>query len=139
MIVVDTNVASELMRRAPDAGVVRWVRSARPDDLWTTAVTVAEILVGLARLPVGRRRDTLHRAVREVFRAFDDRVLGFDAAAADHYAEIVVARERSGAPIAGFDAQVAAIARRHGATVATRNTRDFVGTGVELVDPWGDG
>lgn len=139
MIVVDTNVASELMRPAPDDRVVRWVRAARPDDLWTTAITVAEILVGIARLPDGRRRATLDQAARDVFAAFDDRVLAFDAAAAPWHAEIVVARERSGAPVGGFDAQIAAVCRLHGATLATRNVRDFVGTGVGLIDPWQDG
>lgn len=136
MIVVDTNVASELMRPAPDVRVVRWVQATRPGDLWTTAVTVAEILVGITRLPEGRRRDILDGAARDVFAAFDDRVLSFDAAAAPFHAEVVVARERSGTPIGGFDAQIAAVCRLHGAALATRNTRDFVDTGVEVVDPW---
>lgn len=139
MIVVDTNVASELMRPSPDVRVVRWVRATRPGDLWTTAVTVAEILVGITRLPEGRRRDILDGAARDVFAAFDDRVLSFDAAAAPFHAEVVVARERSGTPIGGFDAQIAAVCRLHGAALATRNTRDFVDTGVEVVDPWQGG
>ena len=135
-IVVDTNVTSELMRRAPDAAVRAWVLAASPTDLFTTSITVAEILYGLERLPPGQRKDVLRATARETFAAFAERVLPFDAAAAGRYGSIVDGRERAGRPIDGFDAQIASICQVHGATLATRNTRDFEDTGVQLVDPW---
>lgn len=134
MIVLDTNVTSELMRPSPATAVVAWVHGAR--ELHTTSVTLAELLYGIERLPTGRRRELLAATAREVFSAFTDRVLAFDAAAAAEYAELVVARERAGTPIDGFDAQIAAICRTHAATLATRNVTDFHGTGVNVVDPW---
>ncbi len=139
MIVVDTNVTSELMRPAPDAGVRDWVLAARPADLFTTAITLAEIRYGIERLAAGQRRDVLRDTAEEIFSAFEARVLPFDADSAGRYAVIVDRRERSGRPINGYDAQIASICQVHGATLATRNTRDFEGTGVELVDPWGSG
>ncbi|CAA9503488.1 MAG: hypothetical protein AVDCRST_MAG45-1455 [uncultured Solirubrobacterales bacterium] len=136
MIVVDTNVASDLMRPAPSAAVAGWVRTRRPGELYTTSVTLAEVLYGIERLSDGRHKELLKAAARDVFSAFADQLLAFDAAAASEYAELVSARERSGAPIDGFDAQIAAICRAHGATLATRNVRDFEGTGVQTIDPW---
>ncbi len=136
MIVVDTNVTSELMRPAPDAAVRAWMLGASPTDLFTTSITLAEILYGLERLPAGQRRDLLRATAQETFAAFAERVLPFDAAAAGRYGSIVHGRERSGRPIDGFDAQIASICQVHGATLATRNTRDFENTGVDLVDPW---
>lgn len=138
MIVVDTNVASELMRPAPDARVVAWVRAQDGGDLYTTAITVAEIGYGVERLPDGARKALLRATATQVFSAFVDHVLAFDAGAAALYGAIVSARERAGAPIDGFDAQIAAICRRHGAGLATRNVRDFEQTGVEIIDPWSD-
>ena len=136
MIVLDTNVLSELMRREPAREVVDWVRAQPPNLLCTTAVNVAEVRYGIRRLPRGRRRSTLHEAADEVFSTFADVILPFAATAADHYATVVVERERAGAPISGFDAQIAAICRDHSATLATRNVADFQGLGLSLVDPW---
>lgn len=135
MIVVDTNVASELMRPSPSALVVAWVRARPPSQLHTTAITVAEILYGVERLPEGSRLGT---TAREVFSRFADRVLAFDERAAEHYPEIIAGREAVGRPISGFDAQIAAICRVHDATLATRNTRDFEKTGITTLDPWTD-
>ena len=135
-VILDTNVISELMRAVPNAGVQHWAREVPPDLVYTTSVTLAEVRFGIARLPTGRRRDLLGDAADDVFGAFADRVLPFDAAAANQYADIVVERERAGAPIAGFDAQIAAICRFHRATLATRNTDDFIRLGLDLVDPW---
>src|SRR4051794_28530364 len=139
MIVVDTNVASELMRPAPDARVVAWVRAQDGGDLFTTSITVAEIGYGVERLPEGARKALLRATATQVFSAFAEQVLGFDAEAAGLYGAIVSARERGGAPIDGFDAQIAAICRRHSATLATRNVKDFEHTGVEVIDPWSEG
>jgi len=136
VIVVDTNVVSELMRPAPDMAVVTWVRKQPRGLLATTAITVAEIRFGLARLPEGRRANRLRVVADEVLAAFPAQVLAFDSAAAAVYGEIAAARERAGHPVDALDGQIAAICRLHGAPLATRNTRDFLDTGIELIDPW---
>jgi predicted nucleic acid-binding protein len=136
MIVLDTNVVSELMRPDPAPGVARWVRERDRRELLTTAITVAEVRHGVARLPDGRRKQALLAAADEVFSAFGDQVLPVDAAAAVHYADIASGRERAGKPIAGFDALIAAVCRSQGAALATRNVADFGGTGIEVIDPW---
>lgn len=136
MIVLDTNVVSELMRAEPAPAVLTWLQANSRDGLYTTTVTVAEIRYGIARLPEGRRRESLHQAANEIFAAFPRQVLPFDLAAAGAYAEVVTARERLGNPIDGFDAQIAAICRSQAAVLATRNTKDFTDTGIAIVDPW---
>ncbi len=136
MVVVDTNVASELMRPAPAQAVTDWVSSQAAGELCTTAITVAEIRYGLARLTGGPRKDRLQAAADEVFTAFSEYILPFDASAAVHYALIVSHRDEIGMPIEGFDAQIAAICRTRNATLATRNVRDFRETGVDITDPW---
>jgi toxin FitB len=136
MIVLDTNVVSELMRATPEPAVLAWLQQTSSTGLYTTAVTVAEIRYGIARLPVGRRRQTLHQAANEIFAAFPRQVLPFDLAAATAYADVVADRESDGNPISGFDAQIAAICRSQAATLATRNTKDFTGIGISLTDPW---
>ena len=135
MIVVDTNVISELMRPVPDPAVLEWVRSVGA-ELRTTAITVAEVHYGLERLAGGRRKDRLRAAADEAFTVFSDYVLPFDAESAVHYALIVSHCDGIGRPIEGFDAQIAAICQAHGATLATRNIKDFRETGVDLIDPW---
>ncbi len=137
MIVLDTNVVSELMRPSPNPRVARWADRQVPAEVVTTAGTVAEIGYGIARLPAGQRRDLLALAAAQVFDAFAARVLPFDAPAAAQYAAVVVERETAGRPISGFDAQIAAICRRHRARLATRNTLDFAELDLDLVDPWG--
>src|SRR5690349_15718359 len=109
MIVLDTNVVSELMRAKPAPAVLAWLHETSSTGLYTTAVTVAEIRYGIARLPQGRRRETLHQAANEIFAAFPRQVLPFDLAAATAYADVVAGRERDGNPISGFDAQIAAM------------------------------
>jgi toxin FitB len=136
MIVLDTNVVFELMRATPAPAVLAWLRQTSSTGLHTTAVTVAEIRYGIARLPQGRRRETLLQAANEIFAAFPRQVLPFDLAAATAYADVVAGRERDGNPISGFDAQIAAICRSQAATLATRNTKDFTDTGTTIIDPW---
>jgi predicted nucleic acid-binding protein len=136
MIVLDTNVVSELMRAEPALAVLTWLQQNSGDGMYTTTVTVAEIRYGIARLPEGQRRESLHQAASEIFAAFPRQVLPFDLAAANAYADVVTVRESLGNPIDGFDAQIAAICRSHAATLATRNTKDFTNTGVSVVDPW---
>ena len=136
MIVLDTNVIAELMKPAPSTVVRAWVSSQSSMSLFTTAVNVAEILYGIERLPQGRRKRQLRELVGDVFSAFDDKVLAFDHEAARAYASLVDRRSRLGRPVEGFDAQIAAICAVHGATLATRNLKDFVDTGISAVDPW---
>jgi toxin FitB len=136
MIILDTNVVSELMRPEPAPGIASWVRARDRRELRTTTITLAEVRYGIARLPDGRRKQALLGAADEVFSAFADQILPFDTAAAEHYAVIASSRERAGKPIAGFDALIAAVCRSQGAVLATRNVSDFDGAGIELIDPW---
>lgn len=136
MIIVDTNVLSELMKPAPDSAVRDWVRAQDAEELHTTSISLAEIRYGIERLPSGRRKDLLRTTADEVFAAFEDQVLPFDAAAAQPCATIVTTRNEAGLPIDGFDAQIAAICSVHQGTLATRNLKDFRGTGIRLTNPW---
>ncbi|WP_066793565.1 type II toxin-antitoxin system VapC family toxin [Sphingomonas soli] len=140
MIVLDTNVLSEALRPAPDARVMHWLGGQAPAALFVTAVTQSEILYGIAILDPGRRRDELQAAATAMFAEdFAGRILGFDPEAAPQFAGIAAERRRLGRPISQFDAQIAAIARSRGASLATRNLRDFEGCGIELIDPWSFG
>jgi predicted nucleic acid-binding protein len=137
VIVLDTNVLSELMRPKPASTVVSWIEGQRSRSLYVTSVTLAEILFGVLSLPAGRRRASLEAASVAMFESeFVGRVLPFGEEAAPFYARIAAARRRAGRPIAHLDAQIAAIACMAGATVATRNIADFERCGVDLVDPW---
>lgn len=137
MIVLDTNVISEMFKRQPDPRVVAWLE-ALAGDVAITTITLAELLAGVRRLPDGRRKSVLMTNLNTTMQSYRDTsaVLTFDDGAAEHYADIVVARERSGLPITMADAQIAAICRSHQASCATRNTKDFAETGVELLNPW---
>jgi predicted nucleic acid-binding protein len=136
VIVVDTNVASEIMRPSPASAVADWISARQGKELCTTSVTLAEIRYGVERLPKGRRQDRLEQIVEEVFATFEGGILAFDASAAAHFGTIVARRDRAGLPIEGFDAQVASICRAHGLALATRNVTDFQHTGIIVVDPW---
>ncbi|TNC66395.1 type II toxin-antitoxin system VapC family toxin [Rubellimicrobium roseum] len=138
MIVLDTNVVSEPMRPVPDERVLRWLSAQDASTLFLTAVTEAELRTGLALLPAGRRREALTTALEAVLaQDFAGRVLPFEGgAAARAYAAIQAERREAGRPISMADAMIAAIARSQGLQVATRNTGDFEGTGVEVVNPW---
>ena len=137
MIVFDTNVISELMKSSRSPGVIAWMSNQPADDLFTTTITVAETLYGIELLPRGKRRDQLLREAAAVFgEDFLGRILTFDESAARLFALIATERRSRGRPIGTFDAQIAAIARANGATLATRNTDDFEGCGVKLVNPW---
>lgn len=137
MIVIDTNVVSELMRAQPHPKVFAWVAAQPRATLYTTSVTQAEILYGIAALPEGRRRAALAAAADAMFAEdFADRVLPFNGAAAARYAEIVTSRQRAGSPIEAFDALIAATASAVGADVATRDVGGFEGCGLTLINPW---
>lgn len=139
MIVLDTNVISELLSPSPSTLVTEWLAAQYPSSVFTTTVTEAEILYGLRLLPQGRRRKDLEAAILPIF-AEDlfGRVLPFDREAADIYATIATDRRSAGRPISQFDAQIAAIALSRGASVATRNVSDFEGVGLAIVNPWKD-
>ena len=137
MIVLDTTVISELTRRVPGPGVLSWLDSLPAGEAGTTAVTAAGLLVGVARMPAGRRKTELAAAVGGLLGDdFRDRVLPFGGRCASRYADIAGGRETPGRPIGVAAAQVAAICRAAGATLATRDTGDFPGTGIELINPW---
>jgi predicted nucleic acid-binding protein len=137
MILLDTNVLSELMKPSPAPGVVGWIAARPAASLYTTSVTQAEILHGVMLLPAGKRRNAFESAAEAMFRDdFPGRVLPFASDAAPLYARIAVARRKAGRPISHFDAQIAAIARLTGAMIATRNVADFEGCGVKVVNPW---
>lgn len=137
MIVLDTNVISELTRHAPAPGVISWLDSLTAAQVATTAITAAELLYGVARMPEGNRKTELAAAIHELLSDdFQGRVLSFHEPAARRYADIVTGRERLGRPIGVADAQIAAICRTIEATLATRNIDDFDDTGIELINPW---
>lgn len=137
MIVVDTNVISEMMRGEPDPAVLAWVAAQPRALLYTTHINQAEILYGIAALPEGRRRAALATAAEAMFAEdFAGRVLPFEAAAAARYPSIVLARRRAGHPIEKFDALIASIALAAGAEIATRDTGGFAWCGLTLIDPW---
>lgn len=137
MIVLDTNVISEIFRPSPEPRVLEWLASLT-GDVAITSITLAELLAGIRRLPEGRRKDELARGIDEAVALYrgSRAVLAFDADAAGRYAEVLALREAAGAPISTADAQIAAICLARGATCATRNVKDFQHTGVELVNPW---
>lgn len=137
MIILDTNVISELMKTSPDKNVLRWISSFAASNLYTTSITKAEILYGVNLLPEGKKRTAFESAARDMFKKdFAGRLLAFGSDAADSYARIAVRRSRSGRPISHFDAQIVAIADSCGAKIATRNVRDFEDCGVVIVNPW---
>ncbi|MCU0262514.1 MAG: type II toxin-antitoxin system VapC family toxin [Candidatus Nanopelagicales bacterium] len=136
MIILDTNVVSELMRPAGDPRVLSWMRETSDGNLATTSITVAEIEYGLARLPDGTRADALRTAASGLWKSFATTILPFDVAAARDYGSLMAARGRAGRPTSALDVQIAAIARVHKAKVATRNVADFRGMGLKLIDPW---
>jgi len=136
VIVVDTDVISELMRGEPHPGVLAWV-AAQPRALLSTHINQAEILYGIAALPEGRRRAALAAAATAMFTEdFAGRILPFDAGAARRYPEIVLVRRQVGNPIEKFDALIAATAMAAGASIATRDIGGFAGSGLTLVNPW---
>lgn len=137
MILLDTNVLSELMRAKPDPQVLAWVDAQPASQLVICSITVAEILYGIARMPDGKRKQGLLGTASAMFdEDFAGSILPFDADAAVHYAELAAESEARGRVVDMADAQIAAIARLHDAVIATRNIRHFELLGVELVDPW---
>lgn len=137
MILLDTNVLSELMRAKPDQQVVAWVDAQPAGELAICAITVAEILYGIARLPEGKRKQSLLSMAKAMFEEdFAGSILPFDTQAAEHYAGLAADAERRGRSVDMADLQIAAIGLSYGARIATRNTRHFEELGVSLFNPW---
>jgi predicted nucleic acid-binding protein len=137
MIVLDTNVLSEMLKPTPDARVMAWFRNQPRPSLFTTSVTRGEILRGIRILPEGQRRQGLWQAALRIFNdELAGQVLSYDSDAADFYAEIGASRRAAGRPISQFDAQIAAVTRSRGADLATRNVKDFEGCGITVINPW---
>ncbi|MDR2013443.1 MAG: type II toxin-antitoxin system VapC family toxin [Rhodanobacter sp.] len=137
MIVLDTNIASELMRAWPEQRVLAWLDAQTSGDLFLTAISVAEILWGVARLPDGKRKQRMLEAAQTMFMEdFHERLLAFDEHSAVQYAQVVARRQSIGRPISMADAQIAAICLHHQAALATRNLKDFEAAGLDLVNPW---
>ncbi len=137
MILLDTNVISELVRPTPDSAVLAYLRTLAPETVFTAAVCEAEIRYGLARMPTGQRRDQLIVRIEALFASgFEDQVVPFDSACAALYGEIRASREAVGKPIEVEDAMIAATARAHGAALVTRNVSDFVDCDTTVINPW---
>ncbi len=135
--VLDTNVVSEIMKGVPAPRVVHWVEEQSEEEIFTTVISKAEILAGIAFLPIGRRRDALEVVARGVFEVdFLGRVLSFDPVAALAYADIASNRRLAGRQTGTFDLVIAAIARANDATIVTRDVGGFVSTGVPVLNPW---
>lgn len=137
MIVLDTNVLSEPLRPAPDPRVVAWLDAQHVETLWLTTVTTAELRYGVAVLPAGSRKRLLEERIEtEIFELFGGRILAFDEPASLCYAQLQAAARRAGRPHPIADAMIAAMAKSRGFALATRNTKDFEGAGIDLVNPW---
>lgn len=136
MIILDTNVISEIIKKQPDEHVANWLRNQDTSNLATTAITVAELLAGICRMPEGKRRKYTDTTVKLALMTLEDRTFAFDTQAAADYAHILVEREHRGTPTSIQDAMIAAIACSWDAAIATRNIKDFEGTDVELINPW---
>ena len=137
MIVLDTNVVSELLLVVSNPLVLQWIEQQSSPLVHTTAVTEAELRLGAAILPVGKRKTQLTKLIEDTLREdFPDRILSFDSDAATLYATICAHRRSIGHPISQFDAQIAAICRVRGATLATRNVADFADIGLKFINPW---
>lgn len=137
MIVLDTNVISELMRGEPAPSVLAWIDAQSPHTLWLTAVTVQELYFGVARLPAGKRRSRLTETVTAMLdEDFSGQIAAYDGEAAAIAGQLLARRAASGQPMPLADAQIASICLKLGVPLATRNTRDFAHTGIELINPW---
>ena len=137
MLILDTNVVSEVMRPIPNTSVIDWLDAQVTSELFITSITEAEILAGITVLPMGERRRKLKDVAEQAFRTqFSQRILPFDSAAASAYASIVSIRRAAGKPISQADCQIAAIAQTKGASIVTRDLGGFEGCGIDIVNPW---
>ena len=137
MIILDTNVVSELMRPKASAEVLAWANDQDLETLHLSVVSLGELRFGICALPHGRRREDLERRLQEMIaQVFKDRLLDFDAAAASLYGERRAAARAAGRAVAVADGMIAATAAARGWPVATRDSEPFEGMGVDVIDPW---
>ena len=138
-MIVDTNVISEIMKPEPDPAVARWYGDERASVRFLTTTIEAELRFGLAFMPDSKRKAALLAALNAILEIeFANRIFAFERADALHYADIMAVRRKGGRPMAGADAQIAAIARRRGMPVVTRNVSDFEDCGLEIINPWAE-
>lgn len=138
MLILDTNVISELMRSEPDRVFLQWFDAQDPRRFTTTSINWAELKAGVQRLPEGKRKTGLGRVLQEIHtRVLRNGILAFDEAVAECWAQLIAELEARGQPIGFADSQVAAIAMMHGYSVATRDVKPFMAAGVNVVNPWG--
>lgn len=137
MIVLDSNVISELMRREPDQRVLGWIRRQNTAQLYLTALSAAEIRRGIALLPDGKRKRDLEQSFEDfLVKGFEQRILPFTTETSRVYAPIYRARVKAGLGVGELDLLIAAIAKQHQADLATRNLSDFEGCGIRIINPW---
>ncbi|MEO8680201.1 MAG: type II toxin-antitoxin system VapC family toxin [Vicinamibacterales bacterium] len=137
MVLLDTNVISELTKPTPNERVLKWLAGIDSSSLWICSITIAEMLLGLATMPDGNRKTNLMARAAQTIDVFSKTCASFDSIAATEYAAIAAKRRKLGRPISFQDAQIAAIARAVGLTLATRNVKDFSDIdGLTVIDPW---
>ena len=137
MIVLDTNVVSEVVKAAPSPNVIEWLNGQESSDLYITAITLGEISYGVEVLPAGTRRTSLARVLNHfIDQAFGDRILVFDRESATEYGRVMAGRRKLGRPLSAPDGQIAAITRRQQFQLATRNVKDFEACGLGLINPF---
>jgi toxin FitB len=137
MIVLDTNVISEMMLPRPERKVSAWLDAQPEENLWTTSIVIAELLSGINRMPAGRKQKALREGIEGMIAGdFRGQILRFDVPSARCYGHILASRQKLGRPIAQMDALIAATALANSATLATRNISDFKDCGIPLVNPW---
>ena len=137
MILLDTNVISEPQRREPHVGVLEWIDAQALETLYLSVITVAELRAGIALIPAGKRRDSLHENLeKRLLPMFANRVLSFDMACTAAYAGLLAKSRADGLTVETADAFIAALALANGFAVATRDTRPFETAGVKVINPW---
>lgn len=137
MILLDTNVISEPLKLSADAGVLSWIDAQSIDTLYLSAISLAELRFGIAALPEGKRKETLHLGLEQrILPLFADRILPFDASASQAYADILATARTQGRAISTADGYIAATAKRHGFMVATRDASPFEAAGLTVINPW---
>lgn len=133
---LDTCVLSELVKSTPDTHVIRWLEGRKSHELHISAMTWGELQRGVKKLPESKRKTELTLWLQQLQVGFEDRILAFDHNASENWANLTVQAEARGKVIAAFDSIIAATARAHECKLVTRNTRDFVHTGIEVINPW---
>ena len=136
MIVLDTNVVSEVMKPAPNPHVRAWLNNQAAETLYLTSVTLAELLFGIRLLPSGKRKDILVQALDRLMALFRNRVLPFDTDAAKFYAELAVAARGAGRAFPTADGYIAAIAASRRSMVASRDVAPYEATKIVVIHPW---